>query len=54
MRKANKMGARYVLLIGSEEQQQREVTVKNMLDGNEERVKQVNLVSYLTDAVRTS
>jgi len=48
MRKANKMGAHYCLLIGSDEQQAREVTVKNMLTGQEERVNQVDLVNYLS------
>lgn len=50
MRKANKMGAHYCLLIGSDEQQAREVTVKNMVTGQEERIKQVDLVNYLNVA----
>ena len=46
MRKANKMGAQYCLLIGSDEQQAREVTVKNMVTGHEERIKQIDLIKY--------
>lgn len=47
MRKANKLGAAYVLLIGPDEQQNRQVTVKNMITGDEERVNQVDVVSRL-------
>ncbi len=47
MRKANKMGARYVLLIGSQEQEARKVMVKDMITGSEELIDQTALVSYL-------
>jgi len=47
MRQANKMGAAYCLLLGSEEQEQRAVTVKNMVTGTQERIAQVDLVNYL-------
>ena len=47
LRKANKIGARYSIIIGSDEQAVREVTVKNMVTSSEERVKQVDLVAYL-------
>lgn len=47
MNKANKLGAAYVLLLGEDEQQQNEVTVKNMLTGAQERIAQAALVSYL-------
>ena len=46
MRKANKVGAAYALLIGSEEQQKHEVTVKNMITGEQLAVKQSELVNY--------
>lgn len=46
MRKANKMGAHYCLLLGDEEQQKNEVTIKNMTTGSEERVAQSKAVSY--------
>jgi histidyl-tRNA synthetase len=46
MRKANKVGASYALLIGSEEQQKHEVTVKNMITGEQVTVKQHELVNY--------
>ena len=48
MRKANKMGARYVLLIGPDEQQKKVVTVKDMLKHDEQTIHQQELVSYLT------
>ena len=47
MRKAHKMGAQHALIIGSEEQQKGEVTVKNMVTGQEERINQTELVNYL-------
>lgn len=47
MRKANKMGAKYVLLIGSQEREARKVMVKDMVTGNEELVDQAALVHYL-------
>lgn len=47
LRKANKMGARFALLLGSDEQAAREVTVKNMITGTEEKIKQVDVVTYL-------
>jgi histidyl-tRNA synthetase len=45
MRKANTMGAQYVLLIGEDEQAQRQVTVKHMTKGTEMRVAQDALIS---------
>ncbi|MCL5875960.1 MAG: histidine--tRNA ligase [Candidatus Dependentiae bacterium] len=47
MRKANKVGAANALLIGSQEQQDKTITVKNMVTGVEEKVTQANLVTYL-------
>jgi len=47
MRKANKTGAQYCLIIGEDEQANREVTVKNMMTGLEVRVKQADIASYL-------
>jgi histidyl-tRNA synthetase len=47
MRKANKMGATYAVLIGEDEQQAHEVTIKQMITGSEERIKQIDLVSYI-------
>lgn len=46
MRRANKLGATYVLLIGSQEQQTKTVTVKNMITGSQEHVAQADLVKY--------
>ena len=47
MRKAHKMGAQHVIIIGSDEQEKGEVTIKNMLTGAEERIAQTALVAYL-------
>ena len=47
MRKTNKMGAAYALLVGEDEQKQNEVLIKNMATGEEERVAQASVVDYL-------
>jgi histidyl-tRNA synthetase len=47
MRKANKLGAKYCLILGSQEQADRTVTVKNMVTGDSVVVPQVNVVEYL-------
>ena len=48
MRKANKMGARYVLLIGPDEQAKKVVTLKDMLKHEEATVHQKDIVKHLT------
>ncbi|MBA3954809.1 histidine--tRNA ligase [Candidatus Dependentiae bacterium] len=50
MRKANKLDAQYVLLIGPDEQAQQVVTVKNMSASTEQRIAHKDLVSYLLAA----
>ncbi|HSW73758.1 MAG TPA: His/Gly/Thr/Pro-type tRNA ligase C-terminal domain-containing protein, partial [Candidatus Limnocylindria bacterium] len=47
MRKANKLGAKFCLLLGSDEQAAREVTLKNMVTGQEQRVAQNTVVTTL-------
>ncbi len=47
MRKANKMDAKYVLLIGDQEQSSGQITVKNMVTGQEDKVQQSNLTNFL-------
>ncbi|MGE0206397.1 MAG: histidine--tRNA ligase [Candidatus Babeliales bacterium] len=47
MRKANKLGAQYVLIVGPDEQAKGEVVVKNMQTGAEERIKQTDVAAYL-------
>lgn len=47
MRKANKMAASYVLIIGPEEQAEHAVTIKNMTTGQEEKIKQIDVVEYI-------
>lgn len=47
MRKANKSGAAFAIMIGENEQQNHSVTIKNMLDGTQEEIKQSSLVDYL-------
>ncbi len=51
MRKANRLGAKFALLIGESEQQAHVVTIKNMSNGTEEIIKQVELASYLLHSV---
>ncbi|MBN1549320.1 histidine--tRNA ligase [Candidatus Babeliales bacterium] len=47
MRKANKLGATYCLLIGSEEQDNKTVKVKHMTTGEEATVAHADLIAYL-------
>ncbi len=47
MNRANKLGAAYALLLGSDEQQKNQVTVKNMITGAQETISQADLVGYL-------
>ena len=47
MRKANKMGASTALLIGQEEQDQKTVSIKNMITGETKSVSQVDAAQWL-------
>ncbi len=47
MRTANKMGASYCLIIGAQEQEEGAVTIKNMANGTETRIPQVDAVKLL-------
>ena len=47
MRKVNKMAAQYALLIGPDEQTAKVVSVKNMMTGEEEKVAQRDVASFL-------
>lgn len=47
MRSANKMGAKYSIIIGENERKEGSVVVKNMVTGAEETVLQRNLASFL-------
>ncbi len=47
MRKANKMGAKYALIIGPDEQKEKMVTVKNMITGAEEKIAQRDITRFL-------
>lgn len=48
MRRANKLGAKYALLIGEDEQNTNTVTVKDMTSGQETRVTQGDILKALT------
>lgn len=48
MKRANKLGARYALLIGEEEQKTNTITVKDMISGEETKVGQGALFEVLT------
>ncbi len=50
MRRANKLGARYVLLIGEDEQKNNTVTVKDMMSGEEMSVRQSEVIQALAAA----
>ncbi len=47
MRRAGKSGARYALLLGSDELQNNYVTVKHMITGQETKVSQQDLIAFL-------
>lgn len=47
LRKADKLGARYALLIGSDEQAAQTITIKNLMTGTQEQVPVVELISKL-------
>jgi len=47
MRRANKLGAKYALLIGEDEQASRQVTLKNMVTGEQERIAQTEVASRI-------
>jgi histidyl-tRNA synthetase len=47
MRKTNKFGAAYALILGETEQENRTVTVKNMTTGTEQTVPQIDIVVAL-------
>jgi histidyl-tRNA synthetase len=46
-RKASKLGAAYVLVLGETEQQERTVVIKNMVTGKEESVLQIDAAQFL-------
>jgi histidyl-tRNA synthetase len=50
MRKANKSGARYALLLGDTEQQAQTITIKNMTTGQETTLPQIDIVSYIKNS----
>lgn len=47
MRKANKLGAAYCILVGENEQAGQTATIKDMLTGNEETISQAQVAVYL-------
>ena len=47
MRKANKMGAKYSLILGPDEQETRTVLVKNMVNSQENKLNQPKLIEFL-------
>lgn len=47
MRKANKLGPIYCVLIGEQEQASNSVLLKNMMSGHEQLIKQIDLVNIL-------
>jgi histidyl-tRNA synthetase len=47
MRKANKYGAMYALLLGQDEQRAQTITIKNMTTGESQTVPQIEIVGYI-------
>jgi len=47
MRKSNKMGAAYALILGEKEQQSKTVTIKNMITGQEKRILQIKAAVFV-------
>ena len=47
MRKANKMGAKFCLIIGPEEQNNRQINIKNMITGHSTLVPQGQVINHL-------
>lgn len=48
MKKANKLGAKFVCLIGADEQTNGTITVKNMIKGESTTMRQAELISFLS------
>ena len=48
MRKANKMGASYCVLIGEDEQANSTATIKNMITGEEQIASQIDIAKLLS------
>lgn len=48
MRHANKLAAKYCIILGSDEQANRTATVKNMVNSTSETIPQIELVNYLS------
>ena len=48
LRKADKAGAQHVLILGENEIQEKSVTIKNMVTGNEKKIKIEQLINYFT------
>ncbi|KKP25961.1 MAG: Histidine-tRNA ligase [candidate division TM6 bacterium GW2011_GWF2_30_66] len=47
MRRANKMGAKYVLILGEQEQKDKTVTIKNMITGESNTVLQIDAIKRI-------
>ena len=50
MRKANKIGAKFVIIIGQLEQENQEATVKNMQTGQEQKIKQSKIIDFINQS----
>lgn len=47
MRRANKLGAAYAVIIGDDELKEKTVTLKNMVTATSQTIKQIDLVAYI-------
>ena len=48
LREANKIGARYAIIIGDKELEKNIAEVKNLENGNQEKVKIESIISHMT------
>jgi histidyl-tRNA synthetase len=54
MRKANDLGAKFVLIIGEDELKKKAVTLKDMVSGGQREIKQADLITELYNAISKS
>lgn len=48
LRKANKLNAKFVIIIGSQEKKDKKLTIKNMITGEEQKINQKDIIKYLS------
>ena len=46
MRDANKVGARYILILGENELLDKSIMFKDLKNGKQEKIKQINIIDF--------